>query len=513
MAIIYGTGGPDTKNGTKANDTIYGWARGGNASSPSGNDTLTGAFGNDKLYGGTGNDSLIGGQGIDKLDGGLGWDILKGGAGNDTYIIDGTFDSEEIFLTDSVTEAANSGIDTVQLTTQFIPYPVSSPSSYTLASNLENLTLKGQASSRIVALGNALDNILIGGDASNYYQDAGSTSANQYGLWGGDGNDKLYGEAGNDGLKGEAGNDILTGGTGNDSLDGGLGTDNLIGGTGNDYYIVDSSTDTITEYFNQGIDWVESDFNYTLANNSNLENLLLSGSANSGTGNSLDNKIYGSYNNDSLYGALGNDFLAGYSGLPEGYDESSDDYLDGGAGNDTLESGLGNDSLYGGSGNDSLLGALSDFFENGNNSLYGGLGNDTLSGYSGNDYLAGDQGNDKLLGGYGSDTLTGGTGADNFGFSYQNEGIDTMKDFSVAEDTITVSASGFYAGLTNGAAITDEQFVLGTAAADERDRFIYNQNTGALFFDSDGTGATEQVQLASLSPGLAMTNTDIFVIV
>ena len=69
MAPIYGTTGPDTRNGTLGNDTIYGWANGGNASSTSGNDTLNGAGGNDTLYGGTGNDSLTGGPGNDTLNG------------------------------------------------------------------------------------------------------------------------------------------------------------------------------------------------------------------------------------------------------------------------------------------------------------------------------------------------------------------------------------------------------------------------------------------------------------
>lgn len=64
----------------------------------------------------------------------------------------------------------------------------------------------------------------------------------------------------------------------------------------------------------------------------------------------------------------------------------------------------------------------------------------------------------------------------------------------------------------NGAAITAAQFTIGSSAADERDRFIYNQNTGVLFFDEDGIGAAGQVQIATLSTGLAMTNADIFVV-
>lgn len=46
----------------------------------------------------------------------------------------------------------------------------------------------------------------------------------------------------------------------------------------------------------------------------------------------------------------------------------------------------------------------------------------------------------------------------------------------------------------------------------KRDRFIYNQKTGALFFDIDGTGTTEQVQLATLTNKPLLTNGDIFAV-
>lgn len=54
MAVYFGTTGADAITGGTANDTLYGWATGGNASTPSGNDRLNGGAGNDKLYGGTG---------------------------------------------------------------------------------------------------------------------------------------------------------------------------------------------------------------------------------------------------------------------------------------------------------------------------------------------------------------------------------------------------------------------------------------------------------------------------
>ncbi len=194
MAVIYGTTSPDTRNGTSGDDTIYGWANGGNANSLSGNDTLNGADGNDNLFGGTGNDSLIGGLGNDTLNGGLGIDSLNGGVGDDTYTIDSA--------TDTITEATNSGTDTVR-----------SSVAYTLGANLENLILTG--TSAINGTGNSFNNIVFGNTVNN----------------------TLNGRAGNDTLDGNLGNDTLNGDDGNDSLQGGPGNDRLNGGSGNDIFI------------------------------------------------------------------------------------------------------------------------------------------------------------------------------------------------------------------------------------------------------------------------------------
>ncbi|WP_267921725.1 pre-peptidase C-terminal domain-containing protein [Nostoc favosum] len=195
MAFIFGTTSPDKISGTSENDTIVGWASGGNANSPSGNDFLNGGDGNDSLAGGTANDSLIGGNGNDTLDGGLGTDTLNGGAGDDTYIINSAVDT--------ITEAANSGTDTVR-----------SSVTYTLGANLENLTLTG--TSAIDATGNSLNNILIGTNLSR---------------------NTLNGRAGDDSIIGGSGNDILNGEDGDDRLRSGLDNDRLNGGSGDDVFI------------------------------------------------------------------------------------------------------------------------------------------------------------------------------------------------------------------------------------------------------------------------------------
>ncbi|NES25016.1 MAG: calcium-binding protein, partial [Symploca sp. SIO3E6] len=89
---------------------------------------------------------------------------------------------------------------------------------------------------------------------------------------------------------------------------------------------------------------------------------------------------------------------------------------------------------------------------------------------------------------------------------------DTITDFNSTQgDLIRVFASDFGGGLTVGRLDID-QFTIGSAATNASDRFIYNDTTGALFFDPDGTGTIGQVQFAQLSTGLALTNSDIFVV-
>ncbi|PPS43889.1 S-layer family protein [Chroococcidiopsis sp. TS-821] len=206
------------------NDTLYGG---------DGNDTLLGddryTSGNDVLYGGDGNDdlrggyyslinqdfrdTLYGGNGDDTLRGSDSrfgnansyGDVLHGGKGNDTYILTSTGDT--------LIEAANSGIDTV--IANF---------SYTLGSNLENLTLNSRATS---GTGNNLNNIIIGNDLNNV-------------------------------LKGLAGSDRLSGGAGKDKLWGSSGgvreKDTLTGGTASDRFVLGNATQVFYDDRNPATD-------------------------------------------------------------------------------------------------------------------------------------------------------------------------------------------------------------------------------------------------------------------
>ncbi len=324
-----------------------------NASGGGGNDTIAGNDAANLLIGGAGADALSGGIGNDTLDGGTGLDTLSGGVGNDTYLVDG---SAEV-----ISEAAGGGIDLVQ-----------SSATVSLGAELENLTLTGALASN--GTGNGLNNLLIGNGADNVLD--GGLGADT--MSGGLGNDTYVvdatgdivteaAKAGTDTLKssisamlganlenltltgldsinatGNTGQNVLTGNAGNNVLDGGLGVDSLIGGFGNDTFILDRSTDQITEGFNAGIDTVRAAFSYTLA--ANVENLTLLGTAaRTGTGNGLDNILINAGGRSVLYGMDGNDSLLG---------GTSNDTLSGGNGNDGLSGGKGINVLTGGAGAD-----------------------------------------------------------------------------------------------------------------------------------------------------------------
>ncbi len=432
-----------------------------NANGSSSNDRIIGNAIANFLRGGNGNDHLSGGKGNDYLDGGTGNDRMYGGTDNDSYWVDSRGDA--------ITEYANEGIDLVY-----------SSISYTLGANLENLTLRG--STAIDGTGNTLNNTITGNAANN----------------------------------------TLNGGGGNDTLAGEGGNDTLAGGGGNDTYVVDSIGDVISEAASTGIDTVNASFSYTLE--ANLENLTLTGSrAINGTGNTLNNTITGNAANNTLNGGGGNDTLIGGLGNDTYFVDSTGDVVNEAlsAGIDTVNASISYTlganleqlSLTDSGAINGMGNALNNLIRgNGaNNTLRGGAGNDKLNGWAGNDTLVGESGNDLLIGGAGSDLLRGGAGADRFYFYNLSEGIDTIVDFNVVDDSIYVSRTGFDGTLTAGAAISAAQFRLGAAAGNNSDRFIYNKNTGALFFDVDGTGSSAQIQIAQLQTGLALTNQDIVI--
>jgi trimeric autotransporter adhesin len=182
------------------------------------------------LLGNGGNNTLTGGAGNDRLDGGAGNDTMVGGTGNDTYLVNQTGDI--------VTENANEGTDTVE-----------SSITFTLGSNVENLTLTGTAN--INGTGSSVNNVLLGNSGNNAL-DGGSGNDTVDGgsgndtVQGGSGDDTVFGGLGDDNVSAGSGNDVLDGGDGIDTLDGGSGDDILRGGAGNDTISGGSGADQFT---------------------------------------------------------------------------------------------------------------------------------------------------------------------------------------------------------------------------------------------------------------------------
>jgi len=175
-------------------------------------------------------------------------------------------------------------------------------------------------------------------------------------------------------------------------------------------------------------------------------------------------------------------------------------------GNDTLVGTAGDDVIRGLAGDDVLQGTA------GKDSLYGGAGNDALYGDDGDDALYGRDGDDSLTGGKGDDVLRGGDGNDSFIFnSVLMENVDKITGFKPADDTIQLD-NGIFTRLTASGELSADHFVIAASAADSDDYLIYHKVTGALFYDADGNGAGEAVQIATLGVNLALTNADFVVI-
>lgn len=242
----------------------------------------------------------------------------------------------------------------------------------------------------------------------------------------------------------------------------------------------------------------------------------------------------GTANDDFISGTDGDDILYGYAG---------DDVLNGGSGDDTLDggSGNGNDRLIGGTGNDTFIvdaggdvvteadAAGTDVIKSSVGIILGtnvenliltgttainGTGNGSanmLSGNVANNVLSVRAGNDLLIGGAGNDTLTGGTGQDVFRLNAAlTANIDTITDFNVADDTVQLQ-NAVFTQLTATGVLNTAYFKIGPAT-DVNDFIIYNNTTGALFYDADGNGAGAAVQIAALGANLALTNADFVVI-
>ena len=113
----------------------------------------------------------------------------------------------------------------------------------------------------------------------------------------------------------------------------------------------------------------------------------------------------------------------------------------------------------------------------------------TINGYAGNDAITLGSGNDTV----------------EFSTSLGTNNIDTIKGFKKAGTDYLKLSSAIFAGYGGG-----DNFVIGTAAADANDRIIYDNKSGKLFYDADGTGSVAAVQFATLVGKPTLSAADIY---
>ncbi|MDO9198669.1 calcium-binding protein [Rhodoferax sp.] len=513
-----------TITGTSDDDVLYGRPNiGSDMFGLAGNDSLYGQGWEDKLYGGEGNDYLDGSYGNDFLDGGAGDDQMFGGYDDDSYIVDSAGDVVTEFVGDGtdlvlsgVTYTLDANVENLTLTgtaaidgtgnslsnvlsgnnannvlnggagadtmtgavgndtyvvdnaaDTVIEYLdegtdlVQSGVTYTLSSNIENLTLTGTGSFR--ATGNSLDNVLTGNSAANVL--TGGAGNDTYVVGTGDSTVELAGDGidtvqsavtwtlgtevenltltGTSAINGtgNTSNNVLTGNSAANTLNGGTGADTLLGGLGNDIYVVDNVADVVTENLNEGTDLVQSSVSYTLSDN--VENLTLTGTtAINATGNALNNT------------------LTGNAGV---------NILDGGAGADTMVGGAGNDTYYvdnaaditteaASAGTDTVVSSINwTLATNVENLTLSGTANINATGNTVANVLTGNAGDNVLSGGAGADTMVGGLGNDTYvvdvATDVVTESLNAGTDLVNSNVTYTLSANVENLTLTGSTAI------------------------------------------------------------
>ncbi|HYC48820.1 MAG TPA: hypothetical protein VED01_25355 [Burkholderiales bacterium] len=196
-----------------------------------------------------------------------------------------------------------------------------------------------------------------------------------------------------------------------------------------------------------------------------IQNVRLTGSAVSATGNTLDNALYGNALANTLSGREGNDALAGGPGA---------DTLDGGVGSDsasyeTSTAGvfvqLGNPAASTGDAAGDIYISIEGVTGSGfNDVLVGDGGANPLRGLGGDDYIEGRAGGDAIDGGAGNDHIEGGPGADALD---GGDGIDTARYYYASGGlTVDLAAPGLNTGDAAGDTFVSVEGIIGSPFGD-----------------------------------------------
>lgn len=482
--------------------------------------------GNDRIEGGAGNGMIHGRAGNDTLYGGFGDDWLFGDAGRDRYFGDDG--------TDGVT------------------FQTLSPGGHGVHVNLNLAT--GQV--RDDGFGNIETASGVERWEGSEFNDSLVGSGQAEVLWGAGGDDTLRGGGESDWLYGNAGNDAIFGDAGVDVLNGGRGVDRYDGGADGDIlqlWIDEGSAMGVRVDFrratgnilNDGFGHVETALRVETVEASERADWLHAGDL------PTDQPLV-------LHGLAGDDTLLGGEAWSVLNGGAGNDLVRGGAGNESLSGGAGIDTLYGGAGRDMLdlylptfglaqgvkvnlglasgqvlddgfghvetikgfelvsLSAQDDeargstqsdlFYGNdGDDLLQGAAGDDFLYGGGGDDSLQGGRDGDWLQGGAGANVMTGSHGADRFILELST-GLQEVTDFVSGLDYLILDADWLDFGGANS--LTSDQLAFGVAASLGSHRVIYDQATGRLWVDADGSGAGQAQEIARLTNLVTLDVTD-----
>ncbi len=534
---VEGGAGGDTLNGGVGNDTVdYSSSNAAvtvslNVNSASGGHATGDIISNfENLSGSAFNDFLTGNGLANIIIGGLGADTMSGLTGDDFYFVDNAGDV--------VVEVNGAGTDTIYTSIN-----------YTLANSVfvEKLSAaNNSATTPLELIGNDQVNELYGNVGANFLDGgAGADFMQGYG-----GNDTYIidnaGDAVSDGigegrdvvyikvdwvmtagaeievlstisqaattplsLTGNALRQEIYGNAGANFIDGTAGNPDYLSGLGgNDTYIINNGSDFIFETAGGGRDVVYCKVSFTLTPGAEIE--VLSVISQSGgvpidlTGNTLFQELYGNTDSNFLDGGAGADYMQGFTGNDNYIVDVQADTIVEGAGEGARDTVFARASYVLGAGVQvEVMSTISG-------------GATTAINLTGNEFaneLYGNAGANVLNGGLGGDYLQGFGGADSFAFTTALGGgnIDQIADFLSGTDKIQLDDAIFtQIGALGG--LNPNAFVVGTAAADLSDRIIYNNATGQLFYDADGTGGTAAVQFATLLGNPAISASDFQVI-
>jgi Ca2+-binding RTX toxin-like protein len=526
-------------SGTAGNDSLVGGP---------GDDTLDGGAGDDTLVGAGGDDSLIGGSGRDRVDGRQGNDWLEGGPGADTFAFTwgpGVADADTIVgfvsATDKIvlsgTDHPNAGStgdfeagDDRFISGADLDYAPEQNDRVIYDTRSGNLYYDddgaGPAAARLIgtlsgAPGLQASDIRIEGPL-RFIGTAGDDR-----IMGTEGNDVIEGIGGNDSLSGGIGNDTVAGGSGNDRLDGRQSNDRLEGDAGVDQFHFTlgpgaADADTLVGFIS-GVDKIvlaSSDYpNVGVSGDFGAnDERFMAGAGFSAGREPSDRVIYDTSSGELYYdgdgwGAGAPQLFATLVGAP--LLAASDITIEGSSsfsgtsGNDAILGTDGPDIISGRDGNDTLVGAA------GNDRIDGGTGHDLLIGATGNDSLVGGSDNDRLDGRQGNDRLEGEAGADHYAFTWEpgTADADTIIGFASGTDKIVLAGTDHpNSGAAGDFAAADERFIAGpafTSGRDASDRVIYDDSTGNLYYDADGSGADAARLVATLVGAPVLAATDI----